>query len=327
MWARLSWRLLAIPRLLLAFGVIVVAVFVVVLTGWRRKPQPARRPPTSGDPVGDALAGARPVSRDASYEVDPGELRRIVTVNELEVTGEESANTVVLLDDEASCYADVYADGMEDALLDQPGIDSVFHQDREVLLVRSTLSLPDVQAAAIRALLAINRQPMTPRDRCLPKETMDAIESRCAAILAGHGFSGRIPRGRYRLLAQEGLVQVVMVRDDEGHLMLTAEIVEVDTTGAPQRVLTATFDAVPATADGAERILTRKALPLCESTASRAAIVDRWVRGLPWSVPDRLSWEAADVAARWGFRKHARDLLKHSPRLPQTKAVAAKHGL
>jgi hypothetical protein len=93
--------------------------------------------------------------------------------------------------------------------------------------------------------------------------------------------------------------------------------------------VSASYDPVPATFSGIEHILVGKALPLCESTTSRAEIVDRWVKGLPWYVPDRPYWEAADTAARWGFRKHARDLLRHtsSGLKDAAAAVAAKHGL
>ena len=91
--------------------------------------------------------------------------------------------------------------------------------------------------------------------------------------------------------------------------MLTVEVV---TTDERERILSTSYDPTPVA--GIEELLVRKALPLCRATASRAAIVERWVGGLPWHVPDRRSWEAADIAARWGFRGHARDLLGHRSR-------------
>ena len=155
--ARLSWRLLLVPRLVLAIGVIIWALLNVLLT--RRRPQPLRLSPTGDDPVADAIVDAQPVPRFADEELDVDDLRWIVSVEELELGDEDGYNTVVGLDDTVSSYADVAADGLEDALADQPGIDAVEHTDREVVLLRSVLSLPDVHAATIRALLAINRNP------------------------------------------------------------------------------------------------------------------------------------------------------------------------
>jgi len=361
-----------VPRLVLAMGVIIWALLNVLLTRRRRLPQLVRLSPTSDDPVVEALADAQPVPRfaDEELDLDVNDLRWIISVEELELVDEGGCNTVVGLDDTVWSYADVLADGLEDALADQPGIDAVHHTDREVVLVRSALSLPDVHAATIRALLAINRNPRMPRDRPLQPAVMSTVADSVASIMAHHGFVGRLRMslehdesdigpndlrcpGFYRVFAQDRLVQVVGLRDGVGYhnddgtivnarLRFTVEVVEIATTDAAEsielergcevvageRILSASYDWVPATIDGIEHVLVSKALPLCDSTTSRAAIVNRWVSGLPWSVPDRLSWEAADTAARWGFRKHARDLLKHRPRrLPQSAAVAAKHGL
>ncbi len=371
--ARLLWRLLLVPRLVLVAGVIIWALLNVLLT--RRPSQPVRLAPTCDDPVANALADARPVPRFADDELDVDDLRWIVHVEELELSDDEDGhNTVVGLDDTVSSYADAAADGLADALADQPGIDAVDHVDREVVLVRSVLSLPDVHAATIRALLEINRNPRrVPRERALQPAVLSAVADGVGAIMADHGFVGRLrvclendesqidPNdlhgpGFYRVFAQDRLVQVVRLRDGIGYhnddgtivnarLRLTVEVVEVATSDvlesiesielergcevvAGERILSVSYDPTPATVNGVERILVGKALPLCESTTSRAAIVNRWVSGLPWHVPDRLRWEAADIAARWGFRKHARDLLKHGRRrLPQSAAMAAKHGL
>jgi hypothetical protein len=269
---------------------------------------------------------------------------------------------VVSLDDTVSSYLDLYEDGLADALADQPGIDAVDHVDREVVLVRSLLSLPDIQAAAIRALLAVNRNPRIPRHRPLPTAAMNALADAVATLMAGHGFAGRLRMGTahdpshfdlndrhgpgfYRVFEQDRLVQVLGLRDslgfhhDDGtivnaYLRFTVEVVELAPGAAKHsepdgceviaggRVLYASYGQVPATIEGIEQILVSKASPLCESTASRAAIVDRWVKGLPWYVPDRISWEAADIAARWGFPAHARDLLRHTPgRIAKGNAV------
>ncbi|MFC7243183.1 hypothetical protein ACFQO7_11920 [Catellatospora aurea] len=313
-----------------------------------------RLTPSCDDPVSEALADARPLPRHPQDDAGLGveDLRWIVSVAEVESVDEPEWNTVVGLDDTVSSYAD----GLADELADQPGIDAAHHVDREAVLVRSVLSLPDVHAAAIRALLAINRSPRTPRDRRLPPAAMNALADGVAAILAGRGFTGRLggPDAHgtlfYRVLPADRLAQTVELRDGfdagehgEGTLIVTVGVVEIGTadpaeavsSGAGlrdvlsrERVLSVSYDAVPATVDGVANVLTGRAFAMLESTRTRSGVVDRWVGGLPWSVPDRLFWEAADVAARWGFRGHARDLLKHGPRRsPQARAVAARHGL
>jgi hypothetical protein len=351
-----------VPRLVLAVGVIIWALFSVLLGRRRRPPQPVRLSPTSDDPVADALADAQPVPRfaDEELDLDANDLRWIVSVEELELVDEGGCNTVVGLDDMVWSYADVAAHGLADALADQPGIDAVHHMDREIVLVRSVLSLPDVHAATIRALLAINRNPRVPRYRSLRPAVMSAVADGLVTIMADHGFVGRLGMslehdeshidpddlhgpGFYRVFAEDRLVQVVGLRDgvgyhnDDGtivnaHLRLTVHVVEIATTEPSEsiklergcevvagvRILSTSYHGVPGTVDGIEHVLLGKALPLCESTTSRVAIVNRWVHGLPWHVPDRPRWEAADVAGRWGFRKHARDLLKHGRRrMPQ----------
>ena len=111
--------------------------------------------------------------RFADEVLDAEDLRWIVSVQAQDEDEDEGYNTVVGLDDAVASYVDVVADGLEDALADQPGIDAVEHADREIMLVRSALSLPDVQAATIRALLAINRNPRpTPRRRSLAPVVM-----------------------------------------------------------------------------------------------------------------------------------------------------------
>jgi hypothetical protein len=347
-------------------GVIVVAL-VAVAWPRRRRPRPRRLPPTSDDPVADALAEARPVSRFPSDEpdLDVTDLAWIVSVAELEPIDEAGHNTVIGLDDEVSSYADVDDDGLDGALAEQPGIDAVV-VDGEYALVRTVLSLPDVHAAAIRALLAINQRPRLPRLRPLPPSVLSAVVDGVAATMAEHGFVGRLrPRiwpdephlsdrpgpGFYRV-AQDRLVQVVRLQNgygwhnDDGTIVdadlgLTVEVVEIATADvaesielergceivAGERILFTSY-GVPATIEDVEQVFVSKALPLCDSTTSRAAIVDRWVKGLPSYVPDRLRWEAADIAARWGFRKHARDLVTYGARrLTQAAEVKAKHRL
>ncbi|HEX5994098.1 MAG TPA: hypothetical protein VFY84_03035 [Jiangellales bacterium] len=345
-----------------------MVAIVAVLLPRRRQPRPVRRPPTSDDPVADALASAHPVPRFAGDELDVNDLRWIVSVHEMESVDEVGHSVVVGLDEQVSSYADVDADGLEEALAEQPGIDAA-DVDGEEVLIQSTLALPDVHAATIRALLAINQSPRLhrlPRYRPLPASVMGTVADGVTATMADHGFVGRLrmsleddgphlydpPGPGFYRVAEDRLVQVVRLRNhfgyhnDDGtivnaHLRLTVEVVEIATTDvtesielergcevvAGEGILSVSY-GVAATVDGIEHVFVSKALPLCESTTSRAAIVDRWVFGLPWSVPDRFPWEVADVAARWGFRKHARDLVTYGGRRrPQAAAVAAKHRL
>lgn len=354
------------PRLMFAIGVIIVAV-IAVARPRRRKPRPVRLPPTSDDPVCDALADARSVSRfpdDPVLDVD--DLRWIVSVDELSEYGD--FNTAVGLSDEVASYADVYY-GLDAALFDQPGIDEVHHMDREAVLVQSMLSLPDVHAATIRALLAINQSPRLPRYRPLPRSVLSTVADGVAATMAVHGFTGRLRMsleqdeahidlrdvpgpGFYRFFADDRLVQVIRLGGGygnhnsdgtivDGHLDLIVDVIEIATTYvsesiglehgcevvAGERILSMS-SGVAATVDDVARRFVSKALPLCEATTSRVAIVDRWVIDLPWSVPDRTRWDAADIAARWGFRKHARDLVRPwVRRVPQAAAIAAKYQL
>jgi hypothetical protein len=344
--ARLTWRLLLVPRLLLAAGVIIWALLRVVTT--RRRPRPARLPPSGDDPVAGALASARPVSRFADERLDPEDLRWIVSVGELDPVDGDGFNTVVGLDDAAASYADLAADGLEDAVSDQPGIDAVEQTDREVILLRSLLALPDVHAAVVRALLAVNGDPRpVPRRRALRPAAMRALADGAATVMGEHGFAGRLRTapgddpGFYRFLAEDRLVQVVSLRDGIGQhhddgtvtdalVRLTVDVVEIATPDvldavvsggggevvAGRRILSASFGWTPATAGGVEHVLRREAVPLCRATGSRAAIVERWVGGLPWHVPDLPSWEAAGIAADWGFPGHARDLRRHGQRRP-----------
>ena len=362
--ARLSWRLLLVPRLVLVPGVILLGLVKVCLA--RRRPQPPRLSPTSDDPVAEVLAAARPAPRFAGEDLSVADLRWIVSVNEVAPADEDGYNTVVDLADEVAAYADVAADGLADALADQPGVDAVDQADRAVVLVRSALALPDVQAAAIRALLAVNRSPRrTPRRRSLRPAMMSAVADEVATILGDRGFVGRLrtdpdhdePRlgqhnppgpGFYRSFAEERLVQVVWLlgglgdHHDDGtvvnaQLRITVEVIEIATTDVPaamvlkgggeviagENILSDCYDWMPATVDGIEQVLVTDVLPLCESTTSRAAIVDRWVGGLPWYVPDRPRAEAAGIAARWGFPKHARDLARYGPRPPRVSQGSA----
>jgi hypothetical protein len=157
---------------------------------WRRtRTGPPRLPASCADPVGVVLAAAAadpPVSRPPAEDLDLADLRWIVTVEAIDDGGR--FNTFVGLSDEVGGYAEVYGDGYELALADQPGIELVEHADREAVLVRSCLSVPDVHAAAIRALLDINRNPREVPEIGLPEAFLAALADGVAAAVAAHGF-------------------------------------------------------------------------------------------------------------------------------------------
>lgn len=59
-------------------------------------------------------------------------------------------DTVVTFDDDIHVYVDPETDGLEGALGQQPGIEDVFAEDREVVYLRTRLALVDVRAATLR---------------------------------------------------------------------------------------------------------------------------------------------------------------------------------
>src|SRR5258706_14966071 len=133
-----------------------------------------RRVPSSADPVGDALAAAGQVTaRLPDESLDPAELREIIAVSELEPEY-GGFNTVGSFADECVSFA-VMEDGIELALADEPGIDELYHPDREELLIRTTLALADVHAAAIRAVLGVNQRPRDLPPIGLPLAQLSAL--------------------------------------------------------------------------------------------------------------------------------------------------------
>jgi hypothetical protein len=119
-----------------------------------------RQPPSAADPVGVELAAAGEVAlRYPDSGLTTADLREIITVREVNPDDAYGFNTELWLDDGCAAFADLATDGLDLALAEQPGIETVEHIEREVMLVRSTLALADVHAAAIRALLEINRTP------------------------------------------------------------------------------------------------------------------------------------------------------------------------
>jgi hypothetical protein len=311
---------------------------------WRRRREPARQPPTSDDPVGAALAEAgQVVSRFEGEQLDVNDLREIVGVMAVNPRKYDGFTTVIGLHDEIWSYADTYGDGLESALADQPGIEEVLHVEREELVVRTSLSLPDVHAAAIRALLEINRRPRhVPEPERLPSlETVRALEGESAAMLAAHGFDGAPDARGFHRAGADGLIQRIRFGQGEGTVILTFDVLEPDIAGLTAPVWgwdalgvpvahKQPFD-VPPTGEGVSAALA-ECLPWFDTVDSRAAIVSGWVRDPRPLQPPAPLWEKIDVAARWGLRDQALALLRYGRRKewqhrPRFVALAEKYQL
>ncbi|MEV4411342.1 hypothetical protein [Catellatospora sp. NPDC049609] len=329
---------------------------------------PPRLAPTSADPVGDALAAAGDVvPRDPGDDIVLDDLRHIVRAHAIDPAKWDGRNTQLWFDDDCARYADVGRDGLALALADQPGIAEVDHMDREVVLVRTALSLPDAQAAGIRALLEINRRPRElPDDGRVSEETVSRLANGAASLLAEHGFAGRL-----RMLTADGktwgvdafyrpceerLVQVLRVSAGfgglgdgtrlEGTVEVHLTLMDFSAADPAESValvgdrdfprggtLVASRDrhAVPPEADALARVLVEECLPWFDTVDSRDVIVAGWVRD-PGSQPPYPLWEKLEVAARWGRRDEAAALLRYGNRMqpqhgPKFAAVAEKYRL
>lgn len=111
-------------------------------------------------------------------------------------------DTVVGLFDEIHTYVDPFDSGLEAVLVDQPGIEKVFHEDREVLHVRSRLALEDVRAAVVRAVVEANLRPRppTPDPDEITDVRVDALADVAAPLLVAAGLvrgRGDAHQGRY----------------------------------------------------------------------------------------------------------------------------------
>ena len=96
---------------------------------------------------------------------------------------------MVWFDDEINGYCDP-GDGLDRALADQPGVEAVLAEDREVVYVRTLLALADVKAAVIRAVVEVNRTPRKPAPTgVLSSDTLDGLASAVLPQLAKAGFA------------------------------------------------------------------------------------------------------------------------------------------
>lgn len=190
---------------------------------FRRSSSPARRPPTSPDPVADAVRelGDAPLVRQHE-DLDPVlvELPEYIEVEDR--SDVDGFDTVVGLFDEIHAFVDPFDSGLEAVLADQPGIEEVFHEDREVLHVRSRLALEDVRAAVVRAVVEANLHPRTPTPdaNAVTDERVDALADVVAPLLEGAGLvrrGGDAHQGRYFARAGgDGFAQSVAILPGSG---------------------------------------------------------------------------------------------------------------
>src|SRR6476619_839444 len=155
----------------------------------------ARRPGSGPDPRGAALAeaaaGGPLVSRFEDDDLVLEDLREWVEVRDAE--GPEDFDTVVLLADEIASWTDAADDGLDAALADQPEIDDVFAEDREVVYLRTSLARVDVHAAVVRAIVEVNRTPRPPDPPAdeVTDEQAHALADDVAPVLVAAGFVRR----------------------------------------------------------------------------------------------------------------------------------------
>jgi hypothetical protein len=242
-------------------------------------------------------------------------------------------------------------DGIELALAEQPGIEELDHPDREEMLVRTTLALSDVHAAAIRALLDVNRRPRALPPIGLP---LTVVSDMAEGLIGALDWPGRLRMGREPVSdhepvsehtpstldgwhgcwrsAEPGLLQVVHLWYGLGEIgdgtqlegtitvhrsvwdAAETSIREVRGREFPNGTVVAErpLYAVPPTVAGVvDRI--RAGLGWFDHVETRQSIVDLWARKPDGIAPYPL-WEKLEVAARWGFPDQARALLRHGHR-------------
>ena len=158
-----------------------------------------RHTPSGPDPVAAAVAEAHsggPLRRRvADLDAPVHELPLWIEVDECDDLPD--FDTVAHLADEINAYTDAYEDGLEQALADQPGIEEVFAEDREVLHLRTRLALADVHAAVIRAVVEVNRSPRAPAPTGeLSQEVVLALTDQVTPMLTEAGFVRREDAGR-----------------------------------------------------------------------------------------------------------------------------------
>jgi hypothetical protein len=298
---------------------------------WRR--DRGRRPPSSADPVAAAVAEleGRLLRRYADTPTSLEDLLRWVEVKSDDLHG---FDTVAVLSDEIHAYCDPYADGLEQALADQPGIEDVLAEDRDLVYLRTSLALSDVTAAMLRAVVEVNRSPRGPAPTAvLSDELVEQLATAVRPVLEEAGFVARVASTSAQYFHREaegGLVQSVMVAAGlgetadgtlrEGRLWVHAgtHVPEMAHRALPSLERIAPADCTvstqhwPApTVDALREVLAGQVLPVLDATRRRSALA-AWVSEDPTrvSVPiDRPRF--ARVFAEWGMLDEASRLLAH----------------
>jgi hypothetical protein len=314
--------------------------------GWfKRRRSPASNrvasqlPQSSRDPVAEALAeaarGGPMVRRLDDYEPLLEELPQWVQVSPDDSL--DGFNTMVTFSDEIHSYTDPAEEGLEEALADQPGIDDVFAEDRETVYLRTRLALADVQAAVVRAVVEVNRNPrQRPPSGELAEEEVMALADQVAPLFAGAGFVrgvGRFSPRYFHRAGEDGFVQVVFLMPDNGELSdgmrLAGRVMVCPGVRVPEMArdgrpagdvamvapadCALTWYAHPLPREVVDTVRSQT-LPLLEATRGRAALA-RWVA----EDPERIAVPAqrpgyARVFAQWGFLDAASSVLRNLDR-------------
>ena len=304
---------------------------------WRaRRQRGRRRPATSADPVADAVIQAAAdgplVRRQAEMMPTLEELPFWVDVEDSDEM--DGFDTVVWFDDEINCYCDP-GDGLDQALADQPGVEAVLAEDREVVYVRTLLALADVRAAVIRAVVEVNRTPRKPAPTgVLSSDTLDGLASAVLPQLAQAGFANTPagPRHFYRE-GGDGFVQSIAITAGSGNAAdgtshdglvwvmsgthvpgFGPDVLSSPELVAPMHCGQPAYHWVTPTVDAMHRVLAGEVLPVLDITRDRAGF-GTWVAADPTRVPIPLHRPTyALLLARWGLIDQAARVVEHLDR-------------
>lgn len=301
---------------------------------WRVSRKGGRRPATSSDPVAAAIAasaaGGPLIARHPDVVPRIEELPEWIDVHDSDDI--DGFNTVVWFDDEITCYCDSYDDGLDQALADQPGIEGILAEDREVVYLRTRLAVADVKAAVIRAVVEVNRSPREPAPtNVLSIDTVDRLATAVLPLLEQAGFSNNPtgPRYFYRE-GSNGFVQSIAVAPGAGSsgdgtnyagLVWVMSGTHVpgfgrDAPSSPDRVAPAhcgqpAYHWVTPTVDALTRLLHDEVLPVLNLTRGRAELA-AWVGGDPTRVPvPNHRPRYARLFAQWGLIDQAARVVAH----------------
>lgn len=301
---------------------------------WHVSKKGGRRPVTSSDPVAAAIAesaaGGPLITRHPDVVPRIEELPEWVDVHDSDDI--DGFDTVVWFDDEISCYCDPYDDGLDQALADQPGVEAILAEDREVVYLRTRLAIADVKAAVIRAVVEVNRSPRDPAPTdVLSPEAVDKLATAVLPLLEQAGFANTAtgPRYFYRE-GSNGFVQSIAVVPGVGTSgdgtsyvglvwMMSGTHVPGfgrDVPSRPDRVAPAhcgqpAYHWVTPTVDALTRVLHEEVLPVLSVTRGRAELA-AWVGGDPTRVPvpnHRPTY--ARLFAQWGLIDQAARVVAH----------------